>query len=142
MPRDSLTTMDPTALDRRRFLAGAAGAGLVSAIGGAPALAAAKADPNDPVLGPLIEGAQREGTVTVMGNLLPTGGGRRALAEAMREYYGLPASFNVNWLVKSNGPTQKQVEDEIAANRVSVDVVKINIVGWADSLAKRGKLMD
>src|SRR5688572_7601663 len=112
-------------MDRRQFLQGAAGAGVslagASALFNGVAPAVAKANPNDPVLGPLIEGAKREGTVTVMGNLLQKAEGRKAFADAFKEYYGLPGAFNVDWLVKSNGPTQKQVEDEIAANKVSVD---------------------
>lgn len=135
--------------DRRQFLGHAAGtaaalgsaASLLSPFGATPAYAAAKVDPNDPVFGPLIEGAKKEGTVTITGNLLQKAEGRKGFADAMKEYYGLPASFNVNWLVKGVGPTQKQIEDEVAANRVSVDVLMLNIVGWADSLAKRGKLL-
>jgi iron(III) transport system substrate-binding protein len=136
-------------LDRRQFLGGAAGtaaalgsaASLLSPFGTTPAHAAAKIDSNDPVFGPLIEGAKKEGTVTITGNLLQKAEGRKGFADAMKEYYGLPTSFNVNWLVKGVGPTQKQIEDEVASNRVSVDVLMLNIVGWAESLAKRGKLL-
>jgi ABC-type Fe3+ transport system substrate-binding protein len=148
-PFDSDDSLLTRALDRRRFLnrtlgAGASlagGSGLLGAFGNAPAWANAKADPNDPVLGPLIEGAKREGTVTVLGVLLQKAEGRRGFADAMKEYYGLPSSFNVNWVVKPVGPTQKQVEDELVANKVSIDVVMLNTVGFAHSLAQRGKLM-
>ncbi|MCC7345798.1 MAG: extracellular solute-binding protein, partial [Variibacter sp.] len=143
-PFDFSATLLGQALSRRRLLAQAAGAGAALAgagLGAGPAMAQAKADPNDPVLGPLIEGAKREGTVTILGVLLQKAEGRRGFAEAMKEYYGLPASFNVNWVVKPVGPTQKQVQDELAANKVSVDCVILNTVGFAHMLAQSGKLM-
>jgi iron(III) transport system substrate-binding protein len=133
-------------LDRRQFLHGALGAGAALA---APTLLDAYGNParaagnlaNDPVLGPLIEGAKREGSITILGVLLQKAEGRKGFADAFKEYYGLPASFNVNWLVKPVGPTQKQVEDEINANKFSVDVVTLNTAGFAHQLAERGKLL-
>jgi iron(III) transport system substrate-binding protein len=128
-------------LDRRQFVnrAGAAALGLTGVF--ATGKTFGQANPNDPVLGPLIEGAKREGAITILGVLLQKAEGRKAFAEAFKTYYGLPDSFNVNWVVKPVGPTQKQVEDELAAGRVSADVVTLNIVGFAHSLATRGKLL-
>jgi iron(III) transport system substrate-binding protein len=47
----------------------------------------------------------------------------------------------VDIVVKPIGQLQKQTEDEIAAGKVSVDIIAMNVLAWADALAKRGKLM-
>jgi ABC-type Fe3+ transport system substrate-binding protein len=128
-------------LDRRSTMKGLAAAGVGLAVLDRVSTAAATVDVNDTRLGPLIELARREGSVTVSGNLVQKAETKREFTAAFRAYYGLDESFAINWIVKSVGPTQKSVEDEINANKVAIDAVMLNVVGWAESLAKRGKLM-
>jgi iron(III) transport system substrate-binding protein len=66
---------------------------------------------------------------------------RQAFGEAFKAYYRLPSSFRVEMLVKNTGSLQKQVEEELAAGRVSVDVLCLNVVAWLAALAGRGQLL-
>ena len=135
-------------ISRRSLLGGAAGFGLALPAGGlllnggvampaiAQSSAAGKFD-----LEPIIEGAKKEGAVIAAGNAVQASEARKALADAFRKKYGLPSSFGFEFVVKPIGQMQKQVEDEIAADKVSLDVIAVNVLVWAMTLAKRGKLV-
>lgn len=144
-------------IDRRQFLRRAAALGLslpaasalLAASGPgatagaaprhqAPARPAAGAEAD---LAPIIEAAKREGVVAAAGNSLQFDECRKALGDAFRARYGLPGSFKVDLVLKNIGPIQKQVEEEMAAGKVSLDVVYMNVVSWFAAMAKRGKLM-
>jgi iron(III) transport system substrate-binding protein len=129
-------------VDRRTLLRQGLGLGLALPIAGAVSGAVAQpAASYPPELAPLVEAAKKEGVVTVTGNLLQSEEGRRKVGEGFRAYYGLPESFKVDILTKNVGPLQKQVEDEITAKKVSIDVITLNVVPWFYSLAQRGKLI-
>ena len=127
-------TAGPT---RRRLLQGAAcGIALPPAIFGAARPAAA-----EDALAALVEGAKGEGAVLASQNVMQAESSTKAVAAAFRKKYGLADSFSVEFVIKQSGQMQKQVEDEIAAGKVSADILGVNVVAWLSSLAKRGKLM-
>ncbi len=101
----------------------------------APALAA------DASLEPLIAAAKKEGGVIALGNTLQGGEVRQEMAKLFRTRYGLPDNFNVEFIIKPSGQVQKQIEDELAANKVMTDVMSMNIPSWIASLVKREAVM-
>jgi iron(III) transport system substrate-binding protein len=126
-------------IGRREVISGAARLGAALAVPGAFAVGTAEAADQPAELAPIIAAAKQEGAVVGAGNQLQSEEVRLALADGFRAYYGFPSSFKVDLLVKGIGPQQKQVEDELAAGRVSTDVLYMNFSAWAASLAKRGK---
>lgn len=135
-----------TNVDRRTLLRQGLGLGLALPIAGtvmgARSGALAQSAPAyPPELTPLVEAAKKEGVVTLAGNLLQSEEGRRKVGDGFRAYYGLPELFKVDAITKNVGALQKQVEDEISAKKVSIDVLTLNVIPWFYSLAQRGKLI-
>jgi iron(III) transport system substrate-binding protein len=85
----------------------------------------------------LIEGAKKEGAVTILHPILSDRTGQR-MAEAFKKRYGLPDSFQLNNLRKGTGATVAQVRQEIQANRFTVDILMVSAPGFFDAAAKRG----
>jgi iron(III) transport system substrate-binding protein len=149
MTRDDTNRPKPTHtgdLDRRTLLRRAAAVGLaLPALGTVSwrSIDRAWAQGSAPAfnLEALVEGAKREGGVIFAGNAIQADETKKALPIAFREKYGLPASFAFDIVVKPIGQLQKQIEDEMVANKVSVDVIAMNVLAWAAALAKRNKLM-
>ncbi|WP_201832642.1 ABC transporter substrate-binding protein [Microvirga zambiensis] len=126
----------PTLMRRRTFLAGASTLLLPLNLSSGTASAAG----SDEVLGPLIEGAKKEGRVVGAGNTIQSDAARDAVIVGFKKRYGLPSSYQVDLVLKNLGPLQKQTEEEIIAGQASCDVIYINLGIWAASLAKRGLL--
>jgi iron(III) transport system substrate-binding protein len=85
----------------------------------------------------LVEGAKKEGAVTVINPLFSDITGQR-LGEGFIKRYGLGAGFKFNNLRKGTGATVSQVRQEIQAGRFTVDVHVVSAPGFFDEAAKRG----
>lgn len=89
----------------------------------------------------IIEGAKAEGTVVAIGNTIAFEETRQALTEGFRAKYGLPATFKFQYIEKAIGEVTKQVEEEIRAGKVSVDVPFANNSAWFKDLAEKKLLL-
>jgi iron(III) transport system substrate-binding protein len=85
----------------------------------------------------LVEGAKKEGAVTVINPLFSDITGQR-LGEGFVKRYGLGSGFKFNNLRKGTGATVSQVRQEIQAGKFTVDVHIVSAPGFFDEAAKRG----
>jgi iron(III) transport system substrate-binding protein len=85
----------------------------------------------------LVDGAKKEGAVTVINPLFSDITGQR-LAEGFIKRYGLGSDFKFNNLRKGTGATVSQVRQEIQAGKFTVDVHVVSAPGFFDEAAKRG----
>src|SRR3954467_9736573 len=66
----------------------------------------------------MIDGAKKEGSLNYSDTIIqPTT--NDVLVGAFRTYYGLPASFPVNYTLLTSGAMITRIEQELAANRVT-----------------------
>jgi len=121
-------------MNRRDFNL-ALGAGLVTgfSIGTAwaqqaPALAAASSTERDR-LAPLIEGAKREGRVTYWDTVIQPET-HDELQAAFKRHYGLPSAFRVNYTLTGTGALVTRIEQELTADRVTIDIAAIASPTW------------
>jgi iron(III) transport system substrate-binding protein len=89
----------------------------------------------------LIEGAKKEGAVTIIN---PQFQERTAtlLAEGMKKRYGLGDNFEFNNLRKGTGATVAQVRQEIQAGKFTVDVQLVSAPAFFAEAAKRGAFLE
>lgn len=134
-------------MTRRGFVGGAATVGILTAthastLGGrAFAQEPARFDLSaHPEFEEIIEGAKQEGGVYTATNLIYEG--RDTLPGLFRQYYGLPDNFRVEIVNKGAAQIAKQIQEEIAADRVTVDVVLFNILATAKALRDSGELLE
>ena len=85
----------------------------------------------------LIDGAKKEGAVTILHPVFSDRTGQR-MAEAFKKRYGLGDGFQFNNLRKGTGATVAQVRQEIQANKFTVDILMVSAPGFFDAAAKRG----
>ena len=89
----------------------------------------------------LIEGAKKEGAVTYWDVVIQPET-NDALAKEFRTYYGLPDSFKVNYQLLATGALVTKVEQEVGADRVSVDIAAVGSPSWAFERAAAGDVME
>jgi iron(III) transport system substrate-binding protein len=85
----------------------------------------------------LIEGAKKEGAVTILNPIFSDRTGQR-LAAAFKKRYGLGDDFQFNNLRKGTGATVAQVRQEIQAGKFTVDILLVSSPAFFDIAAKRG----
>jgi iron(III) transport system substrate-binding protein len=85
----------------------------------------------------LVEGAKKEGAVTLLNPIFSDRTGQR-LGEAFVKHYNLGSDFKFNNLRKGTGQTVAQVRQEIVANKFTVDILLVSAPGFFDEAAKRG----
>ena len=89
----------------------------------------------------MIEAAKKEGSLNYSDTIIqPTT--NDVLAPAFRAYYGLPASFPVNYTLLTSGAMITRVEQELGANRVTFDVAAIGSPTWTYERQKTGAFMN
>jgi len=88
----------------------------------------------------LIAAAIKEGSVTYWDTIVQSNT-NAALVEGFRAYYGLPANFVVNYSISTTAGMVTRVEQEVLANRVTIDVGAVASVPWAFEKAKAGQFM-
>jgi iron(III) transport system substrate-binding protein len=124
------------------FLAAAMG---LTAAGGAraqdvPAMQGASAAEKTRI-GALIEGAKKEGALTYWDVVIQPET-NDALTAAFKKFYGLPDSFKVNYQLLATANLVTRVEQEIGADRVSVDVAAIGSPAWVFQRANAGDALE
>ena len=87
----------------------------------------------------LIEGAKKEGAFNFMSHYISVATAKIMQAEFQR-LYGLQ-SLKVDYADRTTSIILRRVEEEIRANKVSVDVMLVSAVSWLHSLKRRGELM-
>ncbi|MGH6725198.1 MAG: ABC transporter substrate-binding protein [Pseudolabrys sp.] len=85
----------------------------------------------------LIEGAKKEGAVTVLNPQFSDWTGQH-LGEGFVKRYGLGPNFKFNNLRKGTGATVAQTRQEIQAGKHTVDILIVSAPGFFDEAAKRG----
>ena len=89
----------------------------------------------------LIEGAKKEGSVTYWDVVIQPET-NDALTAAFLKYYGLPSSFKVNYQLLATGTLVTRVEQEIAADRVTVDIAAVGSPPWVFERANKGDALE
>jgi iron(III) transport system substrate-binding protein len=87
----------------------------------------------------LIEGAKKEGSFSWATNLAPVKAAK-ALEKDFKKFYGLPG-VKFRFANRKSGTLIKRFEQEIKADKLSVDVVVLAAASWLHSMRKRGNLM-
>ncbi len=100
----------------------------------APAANAADLTPQEKAL---VEGAKKEGSVTILNPIFSDRTGQR-LGAAFIKRYGLGDNFKFNNLRKGTGATVAQVRQEIQAGKFTVDILLVSSPAFFDAAAKRG----
>lgn len=87
----------------------------------------------------LIEGAKKEGAFSWATNLAPVKAAK-ALEKDFKKLYGL-SGVKFRFANRKSGTLIKRFEQEIKANKLSVDVVVLAAASWLHSMKRRGNLM-
>ena len=91
-------------------------------------------------LGKLIDGARNEGSLSYWDGVIQPET-NDALTSAFRRHYGLPDAFQVRYQLIATSALVTRVEQEIAAGRVTVDVVAVGYPSWAFERAAAGDVL-
>lgn len=65
-----------------------------------------------------------------------------ALSAAFHKRYGLPASFKVNYTLSNTSGLVTRVDQELQANRVTIDVVDIASLPWVYDHVRKGQVLE
>jgi iron(III) transport system substrate-binding protein len=104
-----------------------------------PALKAAAGAQKEP-LRALIAAAAKEGELSYWDTVIQPST-YNVLLEAFRAQYGLPASFKVNYSLSVTTNLVTRVDQELAADRVTMDVAAIAALVWVHAKVKGGHVM-
>jgi iron(III) transport system substrate-binding protein len=88
----------------------------------------------------LVEDAKKEGGLTYWDVVIQPETNDKLSAQ-FREYYGLPASFKVNYQLSSTANLVTRVEQEIGADRVTIDVAAIGSPTWVFGRVNKGDVL-
>jgi iron(III) transport system substrate-binding protein len=88
----------------------------------------------------LIATAVQEGQVAYIDTVIQPAT-NDALSDAFRKYYGLPGSFKVSYTTMTPGNVITRIEQEMRANRITVDVGAVASPPWAFARVKEGRIM-
>jgi iron(III) transport system substrate-binding protein len=89
----------------------------------------------------LIEGAKKEGTLAYWDVVIQPSTNDALVAE-FKTFYGLPGSFQVNYTLSATGNLVTRVEQEIAADRVTMDIAAIGSPSWVFERAAAGDALE
>lgn len=92
-------------------------------------------------LAPLIDGAKKEGALTYW-DIVIQPETNEALTAAFRKHYGLPASFQINYVLHTTVNLITRVEQEINANKVTIDVGAVAAPTWLFERIAAGDLLE
>jgi iron(III) transport system substrate-binding protein len=105
-----------------------------------PAFTGASADEKARLTG-LIDGAKREGSLTYWDVVIQPET-NDALVAAFRRHYGLPNSFAVHYQLSATAALVTRIEQEISANRVTIDVAAVGSPPWVFERAAAGDALE
>ena len=89
----------------------------------------------------LIDGAKPEGALNYTDTIFQPAT-NDLLAKAFREHYGLPSSFQVNYLHLQSEALITRLEQQISANKVEFDVAAVGSPTWAFEQQKAGVFLE
>ena len=89
----------------------------------------------------LIDGALKEGTLNFADTIIQPNTSKE-LVDAFRAYYGLPASFQVKYTLLGSSAMVTRLEQEIGANRVTLDVAAVASPAWAFQAQRKGYMLE
>lgn len=89
----------------------------------------------------LIEAAKGEGAVTYWDVVIQPET-NDALTAEFRKYYGLPDTFKVNYQLLATAALVTRVEQEIGADKVTVDIAAIGSPSWVFERAAKGDALE
>lgn len=92
-------------------------------------------------LTPIIEAAKKEGALTYWDVVIQPET-NDALSAAFRRHYGLPATFQINYNLAAAASFVTRVEQELAANRVTIDVGAFSVINWLFERAHSGDILE
>jgi iron(III) transport system substrate-binding protein len=88
----------------------------------------------------LVEDAKKEGSLTYWDVVIQPETNDK-LSALFREYYGLPASFKINYQLSATANLVTRVEQEIGADRVTIDVAAIGSPSWVFGRVAKGDVL-
>jgi iron(III) transport system substrate-binding protein len=88
----------------------------------------------------LIEAAKKEGSISYVDAVIQPET-NDALTAAFKKRYGLPDSFKVNYTLMSTLGLITKVDQELAAGRVSFDVVAVGSAPWVFEKSQKGQIL-
>lgn len=89
----------------------------------------------------LIAGAVKEGALNYADTIIQPNTSKELVA-AFRAYYGLPASFQVNFALLGSSAMVTRVEQETSANHVTLDVAAVASPAWAFDAQRKGIMLE
>jgi iron(III) transport system substrate-binding protein len=89
----------------------------------------------------LIDGAKQEGSLSYWDTVLQPDT-NDVLVAAFLKYYGLPGSFKVNYNYATSLNMVTRVEQELGANRITMDVASVGNPPWAFEKAAAGEFLE
>jgi iron(III) transport system substrate-binding protein len=140
--RNHIRRIAMTRLPRPILLAAVIVMGLVRSVFAQepPAFTGASADEKARLTG-LIDGAKQEGSLTYWDVVIQPET-NDALVAAFRRYYGLPNSFAVHYQLSATAALVTRIEQEISANRVTIDVAAVGSPPWVFERAAAGDALE
>lgn len=88
-----------------------------------------------------IDGALKEGSLTYADTIIQPNTSKE-LVDAFRKYYGLPATFDVNFTLLGSAAMITRLEQEIGANHVTLDVAAVASPAWAFEAHRKGYMLE
>lgn len=85
----------------------------------------------------LIDAAKKEGSLTYW-DVVVQPETNDALTAAFRKFYGLPNGFQIHYQLSATAPLVTRVEQEISADRVTIDVAAVGSPSWVFERAATG----
>ena len=89
----------------------------------------------------LIAAAKKEGSLTYWDVVIQPET-NDALTAAFRKFYGLPNGFPIHYQLSATAPLVTRVEQEINANRVTIDVAAVGSPSWVFERAAAGDALE
>lgn len=89
----------------------------------------------------LVDGALKEGALNYADTIIQPNTSKE-LVEAFRKYYGLPDSFQVNFTLLGSAAMVTRIEQEVGANRVTLDVAAVASPAWAFEAHRKGYMLE
>jgi iron(III) transport system substrate-binding protein len=89
----------------------------------------------------LIDGAKKEGSLAYWDVVIQPET-NDALTAAFRKHYGLPNSFQVHYQLSATAALVTRVEQEIGANRVTIDIAAVGSPSWVFERAATGDALE
>jgi iron(III) transport system substrate-binding protein len=89
----------------------------------------------------LIDGAKKEGSL-IYWDVVIQPQTNDALTAAFKTFYGLPASFQVNYSLSATAALVTRVEQEIGADRVTIDIAAIGSPSWVFERVEAGDALE